>query len=313
MYPVIVVLIGGVIYPFTVHSVWSGGVYGNELGWLARQGFYDFAGATVVHSTGGWIALALILVIGPRLGKFDASGNAVNIQGSNLTLSALGVLILWFGWLGFNGGSTYRFNSDIGIILSNTLIGGSTSLVATLFICHFKDNSPAPEDLINGALGGLVAVTGAANIITSQEAALIGGINAIVVCGASRLLLKLQIDDVVGAIPVHLAAGIWGTLAVGIFGNLDMLNTGHNRLEQIQAQLLGIACIAVWAFGLAYSLIAIINQFFAFRVSKEDELIGLNISEHHATSELYELIAYMKSQTDAGSLQSTAPIDSCPH
>lgn len=103
MYPVIVLLIGGVIYPFAVHSVWSGGIFGNEQGWLAKQGFYDFAGATVVHSTGGWIALALILVIGPRLGKFDASGKPINIQGSNLTLSSLGVLILWFGWLGFNG------------------------------------------------------------------------------------------------------------------------------------------------------------------------------------------------------------------
>ena len=310
MYPVIVIIIGGIIYPFAVHSVWSGGIYGNELGWLARQGFYDFAGATVVHSTGGWIALALILVIGPRLGKFDASGKPISIQGSNLTLSSLGVLILWFGWLGFNGGSAYSLSSNIGIILSNTLIGGSTSLVATLFICHFKNGNPAPEDLINGALGGLVAVTGAANIISSQDAAIIGGINAIVVCGASRLLLKFQIDDVVGAIPVHLAAGIWGTLAVGIFGNLDMLDTGYGRLEQIKAQLLGIVCIAVWAFGLAYSLISIINKFITFRVSKEDELIGLNISEHHATSELYELIAYMKSQTDSGGLQSTAPIDS---
>lgn len=310
MYPVIVLLIGGIIYPFAVHSIWSGGIYGNELGWLARQGFYDFAGATVVHSTGGWIALALILVIGPRLGKFDTAGKPINIQGSNLTLSSLGVLILWFGWLGFNGGSAYSFNSDIGIILSNTLIGGSTSLVATLLICHCKNGNPAPEDLINGALGGLVAVTGAANIITSQEAALIGGINSIIVCGASRVLLKFQIDDVVGAIPVHLAAGIWGTLAVGIFGNLEMLDTGHNRLEQITAQLLGIACIAVWAFGFSYILISTINKFISFRVSKEDELIGLNISEHHATSELYELIAYMKSQTDSGGLQSTAPVDS---
>jgi len=307
MYPVAVLLIGGLIYPVAVHSAWSGGIFGNEPGWLQSLGFYDFAGSSVVHSTGGWVALALIIIVGPRLGRFDAEGRPITIQGSNLTLSALGVLVLWFGWLGFNGGSTYSFNSDIGIILSNTLIGGATSLVATLAICHYRKGSPAPEDLFNGALGGLVSITASANVISSQDAALIGLINAPIVLFASRLLLRLRMDDVVGAVPVHLAAGIWGTLAVGLFGNLDLIGSGYNRWQQTGVQALGAAFIAAWAFGISYSVLSLVNRRLALRVSREDELIGLNISEHHAASELYELIAYMKDQSESEAIRANAP------
>lgn len=122
MYPILVAIIAAVIYPVSVNLAWGGLLIQNGLGFLARQGFYDFAGATVVHSTGGWMALALVIVVGPRLGRFDRFGKPQPIQGSNLTLSSLGVLILWFGWLGFNGGSAYDFGADIGIILSNTLV-----------------------------------------------------------------------------------------------------------------------------------------------------------------------------------------------
>ncbi len=309
MYPVLVAIIAALIYPVVVNAAWGGTMLNNGLGLLVANGFYDFAGSTVVHSTGGWVALALILVTGPRLGRFDANGHPQTIQGSNLTLSSLGVLILWFGWLGFNGGSAYNFSSDIGIILSNTLIAGATSLVCTLLLISRRKRTPAAEDLINGALGGLVGITASANCVSSVSAALIGAGSAVSVLIASRLLLRYRLDDVVGAVPVHLAAGIWGTLAVGLFGDLGIINSGLTRAEQLSSQLAGVGFTAIWAFGIAYLLIRLINHYYPFRVSKEDESIGLNISEHGATSELYELLAFMKYQSDTGSLSSHAPSD----
>lgn len=307
MYPVLVAFIAGLIYPVAVNAGWGGTIIKNDLGVLVEQGFYDFAGATLVHSTGGWIALALIIVVGPRLGRFNKQGEPQIIQGSNLTLSSLGVLILWFGWLGFNGGSAYNFDSDIGIILSNTLIAGSASLVFTLILVSRKGQSPAAEDLINGALGGLVGITGGANCISALYACLVGFGSAAAVLVASRLLLKYKLDDVVGAVPVHLAAGIWGSLAVGLFGDLEQIGMGLSRLEQIQAQLIGVAGVGIWAFGGSFLIIKSINYFLPFRVSKNDEIIGLNISEHSASTDLYELIAFMKYQSDTGSLDGEAP------
>lgn len=309
LYPVLVAFIAAVIYPVLVNAAWGGQLIHNGLGFLAERGFYDFAGSTVVHSTGGWVALALVMIIGPRLGRFDKDGKPQPIQGSNLTLSSLGVLILWFGWLGFNGGSAYNFNADIGIILSNTLVAGSASLIATLLILFTRTRTPSAEDLINGALGGLVGITASANCVSSVSACLIGFGSAICVLIASRVLLRLRLDDVVGAIPVHLAAGIWGTLAAGIFGDLAMMKTGLTRLEQISAQGLGILFVGAWSFTIAYVVLKLIHRIWSLRVSTNDESIGLNIAEHGATSELYELIAFMKYQSDTGTLASSAPTD----
>ncbi|SEF82842.1 ammonium transporter [Marinobacterium lutimaris] len=309
MYPILVAIIAGLIYPVAVNLSWSGSLITNGEGLLLKLGFHDFAGSTVVHSTGGWVALALVIIIGPRLGRFDADGKAHTIQGSNLTLSALGVLILWFGWMGFNGGSAYNFSSDIGIILSNTLIAGSASLVFTLILIHRRGESPAPEDLFNGALGGLVGITASADCVTSPAAVVIGAGSAVSVLFTAKLLLKYRLDDAVGAVPVHLGAGIWGTLAAGIFCDLGGLGSELGRLEQIGVQLLGILVTAVWAFGSAYLIFRLINTYHPFRVSPQDESVGLNISEHRASSELYELIAFMQYQSDTGNLNRPAPTD----
>ncbi|TCK09257.1 ammonium transporter [Marinobacterium mangrovicola] len=309
MYPILVALIAGLIYPVAVNLSWGGSLIHNGEGLLLALGFYDFAGSTVVHSTGGWVALALVIIIGPRLGRFDSEGKAHTIQGSNLTLSALGVLILWFGWMGFNGGSAYNFSSDIGIILSNTLIAGSASLVFTLILIHRAGQSPAPEDLFNGALGGLVGITASADCVTSPAAVLIGAGSAISVLFTSKLLLRYRLDDAVGAVPVHLGAGIWGTLAAGIFCDLGTIGSELSRLEQIGAQVIGILVTGVWAFGAAYVLFRAINVYYPFRVSPQDESVGLNISEHRASSELYELIAFMQYQSDTGNLHRPAPTD----
>ncbi|MBR9883915.1 MAG: histidine kinase, partial [Oceanospirillales bacterium] len=309
MYPVLVTVIAGLIYPVAVNAGWGGLLIHNGEGYLVSLGFYDFAGSSIVHSTGGWVALALVIVVGPRLGRFGKNGEVRPIQGSNLTLSSLGVLILWFGWMGFNGGSAYNFSSDIGIILSNTLIAGSASLVITLLLITRRGGAPSVEDLLNGALGGLVGITASANCVSSLEAVVIGAGSAFSVLLASRLLLRFRLDDVVGAVPVHLAAGIWGTLAAGLFGDLAIIGSGLSRAGQIQAQLFGIVFIAVWAFGAAYVSIRAINALAPFRVPADDESVGLNISEHGATTELYELIAFMKYQSDTGNLSSKAPSD----
>jgi len=310
MYPVIVLLIAGLIYPFVVHHVWSGVKFGIEQGLLAASGFYDFAGACVVHTTGGWVALAVVIIIGPRLGRFDKNGKPRTIYGSNLALSALGVLILWFGWIGFNGGSTLRFDGSIGIVLRNTFVSGAAGLVLTLIITRVVYRTPSAEDLINGALAGLVAITGAADVVNSAwQAALIGAIGGLVVLLATRLLLRLRIDDVVGAIPVHLAGGIWGTIAVGLFADLSLLDTGLNRIEQITMQLIGALCIGLWAFGITFIVIGLMNKITPIRISKEAEYVGLNISEHNAVSELFELITFMKQQYQTGSLEPNAPVD----
>lgn len=309
MYPLLVAMIAGLIYPVAVNFGWGGGLIQNGKGLLLNLSFYDFAGASIVHSTGGWVALAVVMVIGPRLGRFKANGQPQTIQGSNLTLSSLGVLILWFGWLGFNGGSAYNFSYDIGIILTNTLIAGSSSLVVTLLIVSRNGRHPLPEDLINGALGGLVGITGAANVVSSLGAFSIGVGSALCVLWASHLMLRWRLDDVVGAVPVHLAAGIWGTLAVGIFADLGQLQTGLSRLEQLGVQLLGVVTIGAWAFGLAFSLVKVINRYYPLRVSRDDESVGLNISEHGALTELYELLAFMRYQSDTGLIAKKAPSD----
>ncbi|WP_432695278.1 ammonium transporter [Marinobacterium sp. YM272] len=309
MYPILVAIIAGLIYPVAVNLSWGGSLIDNGQGFLLEMGFYDFAGSTVVHSTGGWIALALVMIIGSRIGRFDREGNPHTIQGSNLTLSALGVLILWFGWMGFNGGSAYNFSSDIGIILSNTLIAGSASLVFTLILIHRRGEAPAPEDLFNGALGGLVGITASADCVTSLSAVLIGAGSAVSVLVTAKLLLRYRLDDAVGAVPVHLGAGIWGTLAAGIFCDLDIIGSGLGRLEQIVVQLAGIGITGLWAFGSAYLLFRLINTYYPFRVSPQDESVGLNISEHRASSELYELIAFMQYQSDTGNINRPAPTD----
>jgi len=307
MYPVLVAIIAGLIYPVSVNMGWGGTIIESDAGFLAQRGFYDFAGSSVVHSTGGWVALALVIIVGPRLGRFNRLGQRQTIQGSNLTLSSLGVLILWFGWLGFNGGSAYSFDANIGQILSNTLIAGAASLVFTLIIMSRKGRRPSAEDLINGALSGLVGITASADCVPSTYAVLIGAGSAMAALVASRLLLHYKIDDVVGAIPVHLAAGIWGTMAVGLFGDLEAIGSGLSRFEQIQVQALGVFTIAIWAFGCSFILIKAVNYFSPLRVSSDDENVGLNISEHGATTELYELIAFMKHQSDTGYMGSEAP------
>ncbi|GAB5520146.1 MAG: hypothetical protein RhofKO_23970 [Rhodothermales bacterium] len=303
-----IVAVCSVLYPLYGHWVWGGG-YAGDPGWLTGIGFADFAGSSVVHSFGGWVALAAILVVGPRFGRFNADGTSKKITPSNLPMAMFGALILWFGWIGFNGGSTLAFDGTVPGVIINTMIGGATGLLVSFGIGWWRDGYPAPTAPLNGALAGLVAVTANCHVITTGEAVLIGGIGALIARYVEGLLERNQIDDAVGAVPVHLAAGIWGTLAVGLFGDLETLGTGLTRFEQIGVQGLGIAACAVLAFGGTYIFFKAVNTVLPFRVPPDDEISGLNVAEHRASTELIDLLTSMDQQVQTGEIGQDIPAE----
>lgn len=307
-YILITILITSVVYPVFGHWAWGGTFTGNAT-WLANEGFVDFAGSTVVHGTGGWVALAAVIMVGPRIGRFDREG-PVPIPASDLPMAMLGLLLFFVGWVGFNGGSTLGMDAAIPGIIANTLISGAVGLVVAYLLQPML--APALERAVapvNGGLAGLVAITAACHAVTSLEAAAIGGTGAAVMLIADRALVAARIDDAVGAIPVHLAAGIWGTLAVAVFGDPALLDTGLTHGEQLFAQLKGIGVCALWSFGIAYLLLGLVRLVTPLRVSAAEERIGLNVSEHGARSTLYELTEVMDRQTRTFDLSIRAPVE----
>nr|WP_255603127.1 ammonium transporter [Oscillochloris sp. ZM17-4] len=308
-YLIIMVLIAGFTYPIFGHWVWNLGVDGRPAGWLNSMGFVDFAGSSVVHSFGGWTSLAALLVIGPRIGRFPKGGPPQRMQGADIPLATLGTLLLWFGWFGFNGGSTLGMDGRVPGVLINTVLGGSAGLIFTL-VAGWRVRGRAEVDLaLNGALAGLVAVTANAHVVSSLSAVIIGGIGGLLMLACDYLLIRWRIDDAVGAIPVHLAAGIWGTLAVGLFGEPGRLNTGLSFLSQVGVQLLGILVCGVWTFGITYLALRLIDRVFPLRASPEDEEIGLNVSEHGATTDMLDLFMVMDRQSRTGDLSLRVPAD----
>jgi len=293
-YPVIVIVTSLFVYPVIANSVWSGMNVDGHVGWLYAKGFYDFAGATVVHSTGGWIALGIIFILGPRLGRFSNSNTINNIPGSNLPLSALGCVALWFGWLGFNSGSLFNNYDAVGKVISNTLISGSFATITGYFITFFaKKNSPQFETFVFSSLSGLVGITASCAIVSPLAASFIGIVSAILCYFTQQIMCKYKLDDVTGAVPVHLVAGIWGTLAVALFGNLDLIDNGLSRLEQFQVQLIGIVATGLWALPISLALTFSLKKINLLRVTRKEEIRGLNLSEHSEKSEFNELLEYM--------------------
>ncbi len=301
--------VAGFTYPIFGHWAWNGVDVGESFGWLAGLGFIDFAGSTVVHSVGGWTALAVLLVIGPRIGRFPKDGPPRKLQPSNLPLATLGALLLFVGWLGFNGGSTLGIGPDVGRVIANTVLAGSTGLVAALLLGYWLTGRAHIDYVLNGALGGLVAITAGAFAVDSVAAAGIGAIGGIVVVFGLMLLERVRIDDAVGAIPVHLFAGIWGTLAVGMFGEPEILGTGLSRIEQVGVQALGIFVCFLSTFVTTYLLVRTINRIRPLRVPPEAEEVGLNVYEHGATSELADFVDTMESQAETGDLSMRAQVE----
>jgi len=261
------VVLTGVIYPLQASWKWGGG-------FLDAMGFLDFAGSTVVHSVGGWAALAGALILGPRIGKYTKDGRTVPFMASNLPLATLGTFILWMGWFGFNGGSQLAMGSigdvaDISRIFANTNAAAAGGLITAMLLTQLIYKKPDLTMILNGALAGLVAITAEPLTPTLGQSTLIGAIGGAIVVFGVPLLDRLKIDDVVGAIPVHLMAGIWGTIAV-VFTNGD---------ASLGTQLYSIVVVGVFTFALSGLIWFILKATVGIRVSEEDEITGLDISE----------------------------------
>ncbi len=298
------------IYPVFGHWAWAGAWGLSEPGWLARLGFVDFAGSTVVHSVGGWVALAAVLSIGPRDGRFRRGEAPRAIAPGNLPIAMLGVLLLAFGWLGFNGGSTLAFDGRVPGVLLNTVLAAAAGCVVGMAIGRWWHGYFEVTYLINGLIAGLVAVTAGVHAFGALQALLVGAIGAVAMAWCNERLLRWHIDDAVGAIPAHLAAGVWGTLAVGLFGDLERLATGLERPQQVGVQLLGIAVCGVWCLLASWPLLHRWRRGGGLRVDGDSERDGLNVAEHGARTELVELLSAMERQRSSGDLRQRVPEES---
>jgi len=271
------VVITAFIYPVVGHWIWGGG-------WLAEMGLVDFAGSTVVHSVGGWAALAGAIVLGPRIGKYNKDGSANALPGHNLLMAALGVFILWFGWFGFNPGSTVA-GTDLSIasIAVTTNLAAAAGAVMAMIVSWIKYGKADVSMTLNGALAGLVGITAGTAAVGNLSAVIIGAIAGMIVIYSVEFFDKLQIDDPVGAVSVHGVCGALGTIAVGIFATEGGLLFGGG-FELLVTQIIGVTAVFFWAFGLGFVLFKVIDAVIGLRVSEADEIEGLDYSEHGAES-----------------------------
>jgi len=266
-------VISAVIYPIFGSWAWGGLFHGG--GWLEGLGFIDFAGSTVVHSVGGWAALAGTIVLGPRIGKFNSNGKPQAIPGHNMGLVALGTFILWFGWFGFNPGSTTAGIPDIASIAVTTNLAAAAGAFAAMMTAWVSLGKPEGSMALNGAIAGLVAITAPCANVSPISAIIIGLIAGVLVVQSVLFFeRKLKIDDPVGAVSVHGVCGAWGTLAAGIF------NIGGFSWSIIGVQALGVAAAFLWTFPLAFLLFKLIDKTIGLRVSREEEINGLDVGEH---------------------------------
>ena len=252
-----------IIYPIAGSWKWGGG-------WLDQLGFYDFAGSTLVHGVGGWAALVGAYVLGPRIGKYTRKG-AHPIKGHNMPLTAIGVFLLWFGWYGFNGGSVLSANPGaVSTVFVTTTLSASGGIIGSMAFSWYLSNKPDLSMILNGSLAGLVGITAGADVIDPATSILVGLISGLLVVSSVLYLDSRKIDDPVGAISVHLVCGLWGTLAVGIF------STDHS----ISIQLLGVLSYGVFCLASSMLIFYLIDKLLGLRVDEQEEIVGLDISEH---------------------------------
>jgi Amt family ammonium transporter len=269
-----------VIYPIYGSWAWGNLLLTDNNSWLAKLGFHDFAGSTVVHSIGGWLALAGAIMLGPRLGKYGQDGKPRAILGHNLPLATLGVFILWFGWFGFNPGSTTAGNGLVGYIAVTTNLAAAAGAVMALTTSWLVLKKPDISMTLNGVLAGLVAITCPCDGVSPVSAIIIGGVAGILVVFSVLFFdFVLKVDDPVGAVSVHAVNGLWGTLSYGLFALNGGLFCGGG-FKQFGIQLLGASMAFVWAFGLGIILFWILGKTVGLRASAEEELKGLDIGEH---------------------------------
>jgi Amt family ammonium transporter len=264
------------IYPVFGSWAWGGLFKGG--GWLEKLGFIDFAGSTVVHSIGGWAALAGAIMLGPRIGKYGKNGESIPIPGHNMPLAALGVFILWFGWYGFNPGSTTAASPQIAGIAVNTTLAGAAGAIMAMITAWIKFKKPDVGMTLNGALAGLVGITAGCANVTPLSSVIIGMVAGFLVVITVLFIDKIRIDDPVGAVSVHGVCGAWGTLAAGLF------NIGGTSGKIMGVQLLGIGAAFVWSFTLSLIMFKILDVTIGLRVSPEEETAGLDLGEHGANA-----------------------------
>jgi Amt family ammonium transporter len=238
------------------------------------MGFIDFAGSTVVHSVGGWAALAGAIVLGPRLGKYGKDGKVKAIPGHNIPLAALGVFILWLGWFGFNPGSTTAGITDIAMIFVNTNLAAAAGAIAAMLTSWIIFKKPEIGMSLNGALAGLVGITAGCANVSPTSSVVIGLVAGALVVFSVLFFDRIKVDDPVGAVSVHGVCGAWGTLAAGLF-NIEGVTA-----KIIMTQLTGIGAAFIWAFGAAFILFKLIDLTIGLRISEEEEIIGVDIVEH---------------------------------
>ncbi len=259
-------------YPITGYWKWGAG-------WLDALGFYDFAGSTIVHSVGGWAALAAIILLGPRLGKYTKKGIRP-IQGHSMPLAAMGVFLLWFGWFGFNGGSVLSANPElVSLVFTTTSLAAAGGAIGAFISSYVMFKTHDLSMVLNGILGGLVGITAGADVISVNGAVIVGLIAGLLIPLSVTLFDRLKLDDPVGATSVHLVCGIWGTLAVALFG------TCEEGVGTLFAQLVGIGSIGLFTFIFSFAVLGLLKATVGIRVTEEEEERGLDISEH-------ELAAY---------------------
>ena len=282
------ILVSAAVYPISGHWMWGSLAGEGSQGWIEALGFPDFAGSTVVHSVGGWIALAGAIALGPRIGKYRHDGKANPIPGHSLVLGTLGVLLLWIGWFGFNPGSYTAGIGSIGRVAMTTNLAACAGTIAALVTAWVVMGKPDLTMALNGSLAGLVAITAPCDQVTCNAAVVIGLVAGVLVVLSVFFFDKIHIDDPVGAVSVHCVNGVWGTLAVGLFAAPASLGYGNDLVglfygggfKYLGVQLVGVGMTAVWAFGMGFAIFMTLKKAGILRVSAKTELKGLDVTEH---------------------------------
>ena len=281
-------LVSAVVYPISGHWMWGSLAGEASQGWLEALGFHDFAGSTVVHAVGGWIALAGAMMLGPRIGKYRHDGKANPIPGHSLVLGTLGVLLLWIGWFGFNPGSYTAGIGSIGRVAMTTNLAACAGTIAALVTAWIIMKKPDLTMALNGSLAGLVAITAPCDQVTCNAAIVIGLVAGVLVVLSVFAMDRIHIDDPVGAVSVHCVNGVWGTLAVGLFAAPEALGYGNTMVglfygggfKYLGVQALGAGATCVWAFGTGLAIFFALKKLGILRVSEKTELKGLDVTEH---------------------------------
>lgn len=305
-YLIISVITAVIIYPLFGRLIWGDLFFErDDIALLAKLGFHDFAGGTLVHALGGAVALAAVIVIGPRIGRFGEDSQP--IRPSSFPLASVGFFLLWVGWIGFNGGSQLMLTDQTPSILLVTILGGLSGMTSSAIYSKLKDVQLDVLPILNGGLAGLVSITAGADFLTMGQTMFVGAIGGLIPGFSQPILDKFEIDDGIGVVPTHLVSGFWGTFAVGLFMPLTHNDPHHeglahlsSRTELIAVQTLGSLFVVVVAFVLAYTLLKLVSSVTRLRVTKAGELIGLNVWEHRASTAQIDLLQQMSVQAELG-------------